>query len=607
MHAHTTGVALALAILAMTSAQAKNIYVNNKGSCLLPATDCGGLFKPYKHLGDALSKTVAGDTVIITGNSDKPYHATIDGALTDVVGQDVMNFDRLSANPGAGQAVTTIKAAGSTKPIIRGSLKVGNWQLVSSTGGYLYKRSWLVRQWGATKTLEPQQVFRDTLPDGQRSLQQVGGQVFGGYHPSVDTSTIDPDLQAGLVGNPEGLWPGHRAFQGTDKLSNNQFWFDRANNELYVKLATALGASETLEVSVMQFIAQGTKVHNVVLQNLVFERSNTSTFWRGGAVQFTGSGNTLDRVDIRDADSGCAVISGDNSVVTASSFKRCGQVGLFANGNKLKITGNTFTGNNTRGFNPNWEAGPTKFIGGKALTGSEISGNVVAANAGHGIWLDTLNHDNLIQNNVVAFNLIGIYLENSDRGLINNNVVFGNRNQGVQLRGSPGTRITNNQFAGNGGDGVFMTAQSAVDPAHLNTGIQVTGNVFAWHDEASGNRKPVWVTPSTTLSNNRYCGRAASAGSLHFWLQDWTPDPLLGWPNNVFNWSSWRALKSSPNQSVAGHDTVGSVMQIAATLPPTVSDWTDPSKTPTLSQAGTTSNIATTRSNLLNLINQHCK
>lgn len=607
MHARSTRAALALAILAMTSAQAKTIYVNNKGSCLLPATDCGSWTKPYKDLGQALSKTIAGDTVIVTGHSDKAYHATPDGALIDVVGQDVMNFDRLSANPGAGQAVTTIKAAGTTKPIIRGSLKVGSWQLVSSTGGHLYKRSWLVRQWGATKTLEPQQVFRDTLPDGQRSLQQVGGQVFGGYHPGVDTSTIDPDLQAGLVGNPEGLWPGYRAFQGTDKLGSNQFWFDRVNNELYVKLATALGASETLEVSVMQFIAQGSKAHNVLLQNLVFERSNTSTFWRGGAVQLTGSGNTLDRVDIRDADSGCAVVSGDNSVVTASSFKRCGQVGLFANGNKLKITGNTFTGNNTRGFNPNWEAGPTKFIGGKALTGSEISGNVVAGNAGHGIWLDTLNHDNLIQNNVVAFNLIGIYLENSDRGVINNNVVFGNRNQGVQLRGSPGTKITNNQFAGNGGDGVFMTAQSAVDPAHLNTGIQVTGNVFAWHDEASGNRKPVWVTPSTTLSNNRYCGRAASAGSLHFWLQDWTPDPLLGWANNVFNWSSWRATKSSPNQSVAGHDTVGSIMQIATTLPATVSDWTDPSKTPTLSQAGTTGNIATTRSNLLNLINQHCK
>lgn len=607
MHARQAGAVLALIALAMTSAHAKNIYVNNKGSCLLPATDCGSLLKPYKDLTQALSKAVAGDTVLITGNSDKPYYATPEGALIDVVGQDVMNFDRLSAAPGPTQAVTTIKAAGSTKPVIRGSLKVGGWQLVSTTGGYLYKRSWLVRQWGATRTLEPQQVFRDTLPDGQRSLQQIGGQVFGGYHPAVDTSTIDPDLQAGLVGNPEGLWPGHRPYQGTDKLGHNQFWFDRVGNELYVKLPTALGSTETLDVSVMQFIAQGSKAHNVVLQNLVFERSNTTTFWRGGAVHLVGSGNTLDRVDIRDADGGCAAISGDNSVVTASTFSRCGQVGLYGNGNKVKVTGNTFTGNNTRGFNPNWEAGPTKFIGGRALTGSEISGNVVAGNAGHGIWLDTFNHDNLIQNNVVAFNLIGIYLENSDRGTLNNNVVFGNRNQGIQLRGSPGTKITNNLLVGNGGDGVFMTAKAAVDPAHLNTGIQITGNTFAWHDEASGNRKPVWVTPSTALSSNRYCGRAASPGSLHFWLQDWTPDPQQTWANNVFNWSSWRATKSSPDQTVPGHDTVGSVMQVTTVLPATVADWTDPTKSPSLSQAGTPSGITTTRSNLLSLVNTHCK
>lgn len=606
MHARITCAALTFIALAMTPAQAKTIYVNNKATCLLPATDCGSWFKPYKDLTQALSQTVAGDTVMINGSSDKPYYATTEGALIDVVGQEVMNFDRLSPNPGPSQAVTTIRATGITKPIIRGSLKVGGWQLVSSTGGYLYKRSWLVRQWGATKTLEPQQVFRDTLPDGQRSLRQVGGKVFGGYYPGVDPSTIDIDLRNGLVGNPEGLWPGYSAFQGTDKLVNGQFWFDRTNNELYVKLASALGSNETLDVSVMQFIALGTKAHNVVLQNLVFERSSTSTFWRGGAVQLGGSGITLDRVDVRDADSGCALVSGDNSVVTASTFKRCGQIGLFGNGNQLKITGNTFTGNNTRGFNPNWEAGPTKFIGGNALTNSEISGNVVVGNAGHGIWLDTFNHGNLIQNNVVAFNHIGIFLENSDRATINNNVVFGNLNQGVQLRGSTGTKITNNQFAGNGGDGVFMTEQATVDSTHLNTGIQITGNVFAWHDEASGNRKPVWVTPSTTLSNNRYCGRAANAGSLHFWLQDWTPDPLLGYPNNVFNWTTWRAAKSSPDQNVGGFDTVGSIMQIA-TPPNTVLDWTDPTKTQDLSQAGTTSNIATTRSNLLALINQHCK
>lgn len=589
-------------------AQAATIYVSNTstGACSLPTTGCGGYFNPFKNLREAIDSAAAGDDIVVWGTSaNVPYYFYNQGTPQTYIGQSMMAISKFNSST----LTTTIRApSGSTyKPVIRGTLVYKNWTLDSTnSNGYLYKISWTLTQYGQTTPQEPEVVFRDSLPDGQRQLQQVGGKVFGDYDPSATPKTTNADLLAGESGVVGGLWPGYTPFMGLLSLAKNQFYYDRVAKVLYIRLETPLATNEGIEVGALQFIAQGSGMKNVTFQNLIFERSNTSAYWRGGAVLTSGNYLNFDSVDFRESDSHCLQIEGNNNKVQNSTFKRCGQVGLVANGSTNLIKNNYFTGNNTaRNFNPMWEAGPTKFIGNNGLDNSEISSNVIASNNGTGIWLDTYNDNNVIKDNVSAYNTIGIFLENSGPNTVQNNVIFGNRNQGIQLRGSPSTVIDSNLLVGNLQDGVFVHPIASSDAAYPSSNVRISNNVLAWHDEAT-NKKPVWVPPSTVLYGNRYCGSPTGTGSLHFWLQDWNPDPTLGYANNVFTWATWRAPKvSAYNPTAPAYDynaTYPSVMQLASP-PSRVLNWQTTPETGLISYPG---GVATTRSSVLAIVNQYC-
>ncbi len=600
---------LTCALLAATHSlsYAATIYVNNNSSsaCSTTTSGCGSYFKPFRNLREAIDTAKPGDEVVVYGNSaHKPYYFYDQGTPQKYIGQSLMLLSKFNST-----SRTIIRSAEpfSYKPIIRGTLvfKQTNWTLDSqNANGYLYKMPWSLTQYGSTSPQEPEQVFRDALPSAQRQLQQVGGTVFQGYYPGADASNIHPDLINGvnLSGN---LWPGHKPFVSLASLSANQFYYDRIAKVLYMRLATPLTSGESIEVGATQFVAFGSGVNNVTLKNLIIERSNTSSYWRGGAVLMSGNGVIIDGVDMRDTDSHCLQIDGNNNVIQNSTFTRCGQVGLAANGSSVTIKNNYFTGNNFRNFNADWEAGPTKFIGNSGLNNSEISSNVITANNGHGIWLDTHNNGNVIRNNVVAFNRIGVFLEDSAAATIQQNVIFGNKAQGIQFRGSPNSVIDGNLIVGNAMDGIFMHPAAASEASYPSTNIRISNNVFAWHDEAT-NKKPVWVTPSTTLYGNRYCGSPAGDGSLHFWLQDWKPDPSLNYANNVFDWAAWRSSKPSPTNNTApaydNSSTSPSTMQLAM-MPARVQKW---QSTPEMGLTAYPNGITNTRSALQSIVNASC-
>lgn len=610
----------------------KHIYVDSAFSCLAPA-NCGSQSNPYRKLSEAMAVAQSGDEVIIAGRANRPYYLDADGIGSDTTAwPTVMSLNHLGHDPA--QRRLLIRAwQGMPKPIIRGTVALNGWTSVSGQTN-VYSRPWPYVEPYSTKAVEPEQAFR-----GATALTQIGGQVFGGYNRDTYAQTpqlIAQGLKDALTNGISDLWPGYTKFTDLDHLTTNQFYFDRSNRVVYVKLDSPLNAGERIEVSARQFLLNGSGasknddtgetwgIANVTLQDLVFERSNTSHYWRGGAVLLNGTGLIVNRVDFRDSDSHCLQIEGNNNLVSNSTFTRCGQVGLVANGNGNTIQSNYFTLNNNRGFDFNWEAGPTKFIGKNGLTNSIIKDNVVANNKGHGIWLDTHNNGNLINNNVSAFNQIGVFLENSSSATISNNVIFGNRNQGIQFRGSPYSTIKDNILVGNNGDGVFMQASQSkvttqdangvtstkiVDnvelPTYASKGISITGNVFAWHDEAWpnvyrdanntpwSNWKPVWVTPGNTINSNRYCGsQAGSSGSLHFWVWK-TPDSD---GLDVLNWQGWQAR---------GYDTVASQMVLAAP-PAEVNNWHTNGQAINTSLYSATGGTAYSRTQIRNLVQNSC-
>jgi parallel beta-helix repeat protein len=633
--------ALAAALLATAAAQAnpfdpgtpgykkKHIYVDSAFSCKLPAS-CGTQTNPYKNLAEAMRAAGPGDEVIIAGHDNRPYYLEDDGIAPATIRAwpTLMDLNRLGRDPTQPRLLIR-NWLGTPKPIIRGTIALNGWTPVAGQSN-LYSHSWAVQDDTGTRVLEPQQVYRNSLPAGQQSLRQIGGKVFGGYNrdtyeaSKTDASIqISPLLTVALNGTLTDLWPGYTPFdktKGLSQLAPNQFYFDTATNTLYAKLDKPLASTERLEVSVRHFLldAQGLPdpvtgvpmgIANVTLQNLVFERSNTSYYWRGGAVLLNGTGLIVDGVDFRDTDAGCLSVGGADNIVRNSSFTRCGQVGLGGNGQGHIFRNNYFTANNSRNFSADWEAGPTKFIGGPGgigLDDSEFSNNVLVANNGNGIWLDTGNDRNVIRDNVVAFNHIGIYLEDSGENVIDRNVVFGNANQAVNLRGGRNSVISNNLFVGNGGDGVYMAPKAGANPLYESTNVKVTGNTMAWHDEAA-NKKPVWVTRSTVLSGNRYCGTQISATldpSLHFWLQDWARDPNQSWANNVYSWPTWQAPKTSPVNApiTVGFDT-NSTMQLA-NLPDRVAGWL---RAPEWSLIHYPLGASATRAEVQAIVDQFCK
>src|SRR4029079_4073713 len=140
------------------------------------------------------------------------------------------------------------------------------------------------------------------------------------------------------------------------------------------------------------------------------------------------------------------------------------------------IRDNRFTGNNTAGFDPGYEAGGMK-LGMPA--GVTVSGNEADNNAGPGIWCDAYCSAITISGNRVHDNTRpGILYEISTAGTITGNAVWENGfgfpgwgwGGGIVVSSSGTTDVSGNTVAWNA-DGIVVISQSrAGSPA-------VTGNV----------------------------------------------------------------------------------------------------------------------------------
>jgi parallel beta-helix repeat protein len=491
---------------------ARQIYVDNRSTC---TARCGTQGNPLRSIGEGVSRLRPGDELIIAGHDDQPYF-------------EWFNLPKLDESPSETRPTLIRGWNGLPKPIIRGTQAYTDWRPAKQPNTY-YIHWDLIPPDDPDNILEPEQVYR-----GDKALAQVAGRVFGGYparkHPSLTN---------------EEIWPGRLPGKGPEDLQPDQFFYDREDRVLYVRLSTPLQpdpkdkkATEPLEVSIRHFVVVNNvnyKVNNLTLQNLRFERSNTSHYWRGGALLLNGDHITLDQLVVQDMDSYCIQLTGNHNKVLNSLIQRCGQVGLTGGGSDLLVQNNQFLSNNTRGFNPYWEAGAMKFVSSTVLSNSRIVDNLVANTVlGDGIWFDTFQDGNLIANNRIAFNNgIGIHIEVSNKATIDNNVILGNTAQGIQLVDSQGSTITNNVIVGNTQDAVLIHGDSRAqtNPGYRSVRNKIAGNTFAWNWELTStkNFRSVAIASGNTLLANSYCGSGAGSPlSLRFVID-----------STVHDWTSW--------------------------------------------------------------------
>lgn len=176
-----------------------------------------------------------------------------------------------------------------------------------------------------------------------------------------------------------------------------------------------------IEVSAVPYAFLGNGAREVTVANLVVERY-ANPAQRGAIYSHhnrRASGWTVTHNLVR-LNSGLGILAGAGARILANRVERNGQLGVSASYEGALIEGNEIDGNNTRGYDPAWEAGGVKAA---VTTGLVLRGNDVHHNHGPGLWCDIECRDTRYEGNRVAYNDgAGLFHEISYKATISRNI-----------------------------------------------------------------------------------------------------------------------------------------------------------------------------------------
>ena len=214
-------------------------------------------------------------------------------------------------------------------------------------------------------------------------------------------------------------------------------------------------AGSDVEVASTPFAFYGTTggTSGVAITGLVIERF--ANLAQSGAISaYSSSGWTIENNEVR-SNHGCGIWSGSGSVVSGNYVHHNGQLGLCGQGDSMLIENNEIAFNNTKGFDPRWEAGGSKWVN---TTDLIVSGNHSHNNYGPGLWTDINNLDVLYEANLIEDNENeGILHEISYGAVIRDNTIHRNgltaakdvAGSGITISTSRDVTVTGNSIAGN--------------------------------------------------------------------------------------------------------------------------------------------------------------
>ena len=253
----------------------------------------------------------------------------------------------------------------------------------------------------------------------------------GAYWIATGQTQQEPTFSAGLcaTSSPSCVYPEKVFVDGSElqqvaslaALGTGKFFFDYAADQIYLADDPTGRTVEATTGSGGIIGFSGGSGDNVTVKNLIFEK------FGGGAVAGS-SHNALKAVNgwlVENNEfrliSGIAVANYGNGIVRNNYIHHNGQYGVLGSGT---FEGNLIANNNTDGFNPNLDAGGSKFLKTINLV---VRGNTAAANTGRGFWTDYDNINTLYENNIVENNTeMGIFHEVSCSAVVRNNVFRGN-------------------------------------------------------------------------------------------------------------------------------------------------------------------------------------
>jgi parallel beta-helix repeat protein len=161
---------------------------------------------------------------------------------------------------------------------------------------------------------------------------------------------------------------------------------------------------------------------------------------------------------------GCNIL-GNDSQIANNNIHDNKINGVEINGNRNTIQGNSIRGDSGSGIH----------ISGKD---NNITGNTIFNNSQDGIYLEDNSSENILANNRISDNIIGINISsNSHDSIINGNIITSNNSHGISIS-SNDCIISNNLCKNNLGDGCVILINSTNNLVKINKFTSNAGNNF---------------------------------------------------------------------------------------------------------------------------------
>jgi hypothetical protein len=352
-----------------------------------------------------------------------------------------------------------------------------------------------------------------------------------------------------------------------NNLAAGTWYFDRAHGKLYLPTNPS---AHVVELGMTNYAFSG-NASNVEIDHITVEKYATPALQGaiGGYSWGLGSGWDVNVVEST-LNHGGGISLGARSQILNSYIHHNGQIGIkFSYAANCLASNNEISWNNTLGFDPEWEAGGSKFW---STTNLVVSANYVHDNYGKGLWTDTNNVDTLYDGNSVVNNQgVGIQHEVSYSVIIRNNTVKGNAaapttwlgDAQIRIISSSNGVIFNNvvETSAAGGNGIAVI--------NLTRGTGTQGPWVAANNYVHDNTITYLDTDGLSGMENDSAGNTAGVGNVF----DSNTYNLANcaethWVWNVRTPVTWSAIKS------LGQETHGtySIAQVAnGTMEPVLS------------------------------------
>jgi len=308
-----------------------------------------------------------------------------------------------------------------------------------------------------------------------------------------------------------------------EDVEAGRYYVDRTQDKLYL---ADNPASRKIEIAVMAYAFESA-ASGVRIDNVTIEKYATSP--QKGAIQAEQATTwIIENCTIR-LNSAAGITAGIGTRIQRCKIHDNGQIGVTGSGRDIRVEDSQIWANNTRGFDPGWEAGGVKLSFGD---GTVFRGNHVHDNMGPGLWCDGDCRDTDYDSNIVERNHgAGIFHEISYAAAIRNNIVRHNGTaenewlwgSDILIAGSQDVEIYGNTVTSGPGKCAIMLIDQGRD------------------DRPRGRRGPLYKTQNNKIHGNdlTFEGAACAGGA-----SDVEPDhesfTIITDGNNTFDRNLYR-------------------------------------------------------------------